>query len=426
MIQGHIQLATEISKINTELAQFAPIQKIQSTPTTFCLRIRLPGKTMFLHIGRGRGVEGVWKTDSAPIAEVRIRDRFNDWLKKNIKGQVLESIELDEKYRIIKLNLLKKDSKTSFYLFYKGRRLYFSQIFMGEEGSVFRSWVGKKEVGNFENSFESIFGELYAGPSPVQDSQNIEVSDHYDSLYKIKSNNRKKKLLTKKIKDIELKIDRISNSAELQGQIPVIDEKEIEQKFKNFGLKLKGKREENIYQFRDRAFKKIKNFKKSKEFLENKKDNLETELKNVKNIKELKKTTLPEWGDPKLAKKRTNVVYFKIGKISGAYGKNAKGNDFLRNSFGNPKDSWFHLEGERSCHLVIKLELKDIEQSVMELIGSVIRDVTKYKGTEVNLVASKLADIRGVSGRSGAVTMKKPYYFKVLYNSEWKEIISVD
>lgn len=427
MIQGLSQLTSAVELIKLDLDGKVQIQKIQSTPTTFCLRLRLMGKTCFYHIGRGRGVEGLWVTDKPPEVNIRIKDKFDDWLKKNLKNSMLKSIETHAKYRAIKFGLLNRESEDSFFFYYKGRRLYFAFFSKKKESTMFKSWIGKKEIFREKEdpTLETVFGDLLSGSVPSEKKSTIGLLEHYKSLRKTKKNSRKLKLLKRKLSELKSKLVMLSEAEAKQLYISTFEFKEIEELFKSIKIKLAKKPRETIHQFRNRAFTKIKNFRGSREFTLLKVAGLEKEIENLPELIELKKVNLPEWY--KFNKKiHKDIRFFSIDGIKGAMGKNAKGNDLIRGQFGNSQDMWFHLDGDKSSHLILKSTQEGLTEKILEVIASMIRDNTRLSMTEINLIASELGGVRGVSGRAGAVTIRKPRYFKLLYNSSWKEIISED
>jgi hypothetical protein len=424
MIQNMATLVEQANKVNQYLSESAFIQKVQSTPISVVLRIRLPGKSVFLHLGRGRGTEGLWLGESAPIADIRVKDKFQEWIKKYIVGQKIIHVSVDTKYRILIFSLSSKYGESSFGIFYKGRKLYFSYKTLGLENSSFKSWL----LGSEENSEKNLFEDIYEGPEDKRGEVLVgDIEETYEKLITFKEDTKRKKLLKKKIETELKKINNIEQAVPLQGQMYSLNSIEINQRFKLLGLSIKEKYGENEHRFRDRAFTKIKNFKTSKKFSEDKILKLNQELENSKETSYLQKTKFPVWAKEVKHKKNKDVVFFSIGKTKGAIGKNVKGNDYLRNKFSSKaEDSWFHLEGEKSSHVVIKAKLEDLTSKEIEQIGSLIRDQMHLSLGNVKLIGSSIKNIKGLKGRPGAVTISNPNYFEVLYNSAWKEIISID
>ena len=417
-------LADQSKKVNEILNDSAFIQKVQSTPVSVVLRVRLPGKSIFLHLGRGRGTEGLWLGESAPVAEIRIRDKFQEWIKKYIVGQKITQITIDKKYRILTFELVSKYGEGRLGLFYKGRKLYFSYRTLGVEGSIFKSW----RLGSEENITEGLFEDIYDGPEDkMGDISTGDIESIYKSLVTYKEDTKKKKLLNRKIQTETKKLENIELALPLQSEMYSLNSSEIRERFKKIGLSIKEKYGENEHKFRDRAFTKIKNFKTSRKFSEEKLKTLTSEMKSCEKTIFLQKTKFPVWAAPQKINKNKDIVSFTMGKIKGAVGKNVRGNDYLRNKFSSSADdSWFHLEGEKSSHIVLKAKLGDLTDIDVEQIGSLLRDHMHLSVERIKLIGSSIKNIKGLKGKAGAVTVSNPNYFDVLYNSAWKEIISID
>jgi hypothetical protein len=375
-------------------------------------------------LGRGRGTEGIWLGEKAPIADIRVRDKFQEWVKKYIVGQKITQISVDKKYRILTFDLVSKYGEGRLGFFYKGRKLYFSYRTIGIEGSIFKSW----RLGSEENLNEGLFEDIYDGPEDkFGEVKPGDIESIYKSLVTYKEDTKKKKLLNKKIQNELKKLKNIEQAIPLQGEMYSLSPLEIRERFKNIGLSIKEKYGENEHKFRDRAFTKIKNFKTSKKFSEEKLEKLTSELKSCEKTIFLQKTKFPVWANPQKIIKNKDIVTFKMGKIKGAIGKNVRGNDYLRNKFSTSgDDSWFHLEGEKSSHIVLKTKLAELSASEVEQIGSLLRDHMHLSVERVKLIGSSIKNIKGLKGKAGAVTVSNPNYFDVLYNSAWKEIISID
>ncbi|MBK23741.1 MAG: hypothetical protein CME70_07015 [Halobacteriovorax sp.] len=427
MIQNHSTLKYQVEHLNKKLSSGAFIQKVQSTPTTFTFRARTPGSTQIIHLGRGKGVEGLWVDEIPPKKEYRIKDRFDDWLKNNLIGQKIVKLSVDNNYRMIIFDLESKSGMAIFAVFYKGRNLNF---FFKNKDFIFRSWIGKKEANSkiTQEGNSSYFEGIYDGATELEGEIKIgNIQSHYDTLITRKSTGRRKKLLQAKIKKIKKTHVFIEQAKDLQNELYGFNSEKTESALAGIGLKIKKRFDENEYQFKDRAFAKLKNLKKSAKFLLEKERKINLELSNLKEVIHLKKVNFPNWNEFKGRKlKNKSVVEFRIGETRGALGKNVKGNDFLRNQYGSKNDTWFHLENEKSCHVVIKEEFAFINNELAELIGSLIRDTMKKSSTELHLIYTSLSNIKGLKGKSGAVTISNPNYFKVLYNPKWKEIISLD
>lgn len=417
----------QIENLNQSLKGQGHIQKIQSTPTTFCFRVRIPGESVFIHFGRGHGVEGVWFDGAGPESKIRIKDKFDDWLRKSLIGARIARFECDSEQRIVSIEYFKDGSLGKISFYYKGRRLYFCDY---HNQKSFSSWIGVfEEWGEKElPSPKVMFGSLYSGPIQSKEEKEIPpIGNHYSSLVEVKENKREKKKNEKKIQKLKEEISLVNCVPQAQAEMGLVNEneKEVQKVLEAFKINKKKKREESFFQYRDRMFQKLKNLKKSREFLQEKLAKLEIQHKKGYSQEFLKKTIMPEWKTPS-RRKNKNIFYFEINGIKGGIGRNTSGNDQLRNSFANKDDIWFHLEGDKSPHVILKTSIENINEELAGLVGSLIRDQMNQKLQEMRLIYTKVKNLRGLPGKSGAVTIKNPSYFKVLYNENWTEIIALD
>ena len=129
MIQTYDHLQKQTRAINEELSGTTFIQKIYSTSFLLCLSLRSTGKTRYLYIGRGSGIEGLWLGEEKPISFLRKRDAFLEYFRKHLSSTQFMKIEQDVNDRIVSLVYLKWGAENRLSLFYKGRKLYFSHHF---------------------------------------------------------------------------------------------------------------------------------------------------------------------------------------------------------------------------------------------------------------------------------------------------------
>ena len=151
MIQRHVDLKDSIEKFNISAKKnprhHGVIQKIYSTPHLICLMIRYPGITRFLYFGRGGGHEGIWEGKSAPPPFMRIRDRFLEYCRAHLSSSAIGTLFLDKHDRIVGFSYARGPLVNYFLLFYKGRKLYFSNYFHDDEMQtrLFLSWKNLKD-----------------------------------------------------------------------------------------------------------------------------------------------------------------------------------------------------------------------------------------------------------------------------------------
>ncbi len=188
------------------------------------------------------------------------------------------------------------------------------------------------------------------------------------------------------------------------------------------------------YQKRDLIFKKIKSMEKIIPFLE---ERLRLARLNInpheeKVFQNTLKVVEPIWfkedGQVKKALPEKEKVSFKVHTlVSGikfAIGENAKGNDEMRNSWAKKEDTWIHLDGVKSSHIIIKIDkLTMLSNEELESIVSLLRDVSKYNGFEIPILYTQVKNLKPLKGKQGSVTYKKEKYLKIIYNQEWEKLI---
>src|SRR5690606_25335874 len=134
--------------------EYGQMQKMYSMAYYISLAIRVPGKTNYLYLGRGGGHEGVWLTDTAPMALLRRKDNFLEYFRRHLSACSFLDIVLDEKDRIISLVYQKFGTRQSILLFWRGRKLYFLHHFKDTPDSPFKillSWRTKSFIPEEEN-----------------------------------------------------------------------------------------------------------------------------------------------------------------------------------------------------------------------------------------------------------------------------------
>ena len=102
---NHLQIQNQLNHLTKNTSFPLRVQKLYSTEHFICAEVRTPGKSLYLHFGRGSHFEGLFVWNRKPDSEFRIKDQFLEYLRKNLRGQKINSIELHPYDRIIKLHL---------------------------------------------------------------------------------------------------------------------------------------------------------------------------------------------------------------------------------------------------------------------------------------------------------------------------------
>ncbi len=393
------------------------MQKAYTSPHFLTLSVRFPGKTIVLYIGRGNQYQGLYLAEKMPPSHLRIQDRLLDYIRKNLVGAKLSRIKNTENKMIISFEFRKEGIVNTFYLGWNERHLYFDQ-----------------------NPLEGV-GEFKIPNENDNSNRNWTISDYlisknYDESKKILQK-KKEKFLTRKLKNIKSDIEKnqhwreieegiIAETIDLSGKIIIIGQ----EKFKVENCK-------NEWQKKDIIYKKIKKLKRGEEIarkrlLETEDENSQTQLGKI-DFEMTKETAIqPCWPNQKNLSKNikintessSNVKQIKIGPISGIVGLNSSGNDQIRNG-ANKNFYWFHLEGLKGAHCVLKLEdLSEISIEYFAAIASMLRDLSHLDYNVIPVLFTQLKYVKGVKGSQGKVIAKKTKHISCNYIN-WKEIITI-
>ncbi len=378
---------------------------------------------------------GLWLEDMYLPAEFRVKkDKTVEYLKKEIKGLSIVKLEVDEGLPICRFYLKSKTKDKILHWLY------------GDDGGGFILQDKEKEksfssfMGKISNDVLDEVREEYCGQKKwKREKEGNGLEEYFSSLKKMVSTKAlvKKKVtkVKRKISHIETDLERLKESQKHKEQL-VRDEMSLDDDFNVKGLKVKFKKESGHYQRRDMVLTKLKDWAKASDIQEGRLDESRKVLDDlstgklvgdVSNIKVVK----VNW-----SKNKSSMGAIEVkGTVSGGgydlyeledgtkigIGKNASGNDELRKSWGKKDDYWFHIEGEKGSHLILKGDLKP---DYFNLIGSILRDYSNYSGTEIPVIYSTVGKIKGMSGKRGAVTISKPRYFQSIYMDNWREIIA--
>lgn len=270
----------------------------------------------------------------------------------------------------------------------------------------------------------------------------------------IKQNNKKIKHLQKKKDNIEADLKICQSWSKIQEKIDsVMNDVEAEFKDKNkfefLGVKVKFLKEWGAYKKIDHIYRKIKKLKKGEAILQKRYEEICKEVKKANDSNNSKSTEfevdrksiiMPVWENeiegvddvkemPSINKNveendKNIVEMFIDGKLRVGVGKNAQGNDFLRNSWGKKENWWFHIDGYRGAHAIVRVtSFEEISIQQLRIIASVLADVSKHQIQKIPLVFTQVKNVKGVKGEAGKVTLKKQKYLQVDYFEDWASVV---
>lgn len=401
------------------------IQKLYSSARYVSFALRLPGKTIFMFWGRGKGFEGVWFGDKQIESPLRKRDQFLEYLRKHLTSTRLVDVEIDSKDRILILSYYKAGQKNKFALFYNGRNSFFAHYYYNlkkEHWNLFKSWDKQVDCSDSVD-ISSVFDEV-GRTDQKQDISNKQVGiselllkEKKDGLKSI-VHKKEKKFLNRKRQKIENDLNVLADSYKISELIASVENLEtIDDKVEIGKIKFKFKEKEH-YKRRDELYLKIKKLKKAKGILELRLKDTEDKLddkrvvvqeESILDVIRLPIKTIQKNNTKKI---EDNYVTNCEDGIYLGYGLSAQGNDQLRKQWANKTDIWFHADGESSAHVIVRGDTV-LNEANLKTIGKVLIELMKKDTDEINVIYTQVKNLKGVKGSAGSVTYKKEKHIKI-------------
>ena len=417
------------------------IQKIFSSLHFIILVTRFPGLTKYIYLGRGKRFEGMYLFDKNVESRYRVTDKFLSYLRKYLCDSRILGISCFKQDRILTIDYQSAEHQGSFSFFWKGNNLFFSNIYKVDGAyHLFKSWnqktslVDKFSVDHFaELGFSQLPDNFFLKKSGLE----VNHQSYIDFLSEIYSGSKIQKKAHQKL---ERKKSKILN--DLEKNLKWTKFKETLEtpdldltQFPNLmvdDITIKFFENQSHYQRLDLVYKKIKKLKKGYEIQLQRLKNVETEEQKTKLIVRTEAPYAPippVWKIGKIKnisekKEKPDIDYYLMDNIQIGIGFSAKGNDQLRILWANPQDLWFHIEGQPSAHLVVKVgSLENLTSKQLELIGSLLKDYSSYKDEKVPMVYSSVKNLKGVKGSPGKVICKKTKFVTIWYDKDCKQKI---
>lgn len=394
------------------------------------------GKTTSLYIGRGASYQGIWYSDKKPDSFLRKNDTFLEYIRKHLSSTSLSCFSIDAKDRIFKLSYHKWGHENHFYFFYCGPKLYFANIFYDPKKKkihLYRSW--NKQVIAAQNDMDfRIFDEVGRREidKKVESKKLLDIQDLLDKENELASKNKKagktKKFYQRKIQRINHDLERVKKWKELYLLADNEDDfSSYEYKTKLLGIKIRFEDKEH-FKRRNQLFEKAKKLKMAVPILEKRLSDAVEKLNGKAN--HLDENTLepikPFWNnitvkeDSKPQKTFQDSIIFSGIDFNMAIGLTAKGNDYLRKNWANKEDYWFHLDGDKSSHILVKLKQSSLDPIKFQIIGSAMLDFSKIDYSEANLIYTQVKNLKGIPGVVGSVNYKKEKRIRIEKQSDWR------
>jgi predicted ribosome quality control (RQC) complex YloA/Tae2 family protein len=426
MIQYYLDLENQAKAIKDIRLTGGQIQKIYSTAYYISMAIRTPGKTWHLYLGRGGGHEGLWLHDSPPPSQLRRKDNFLEYLRRHISSCSFLGLELDKYDRIVKLNYQKYGKVQSMLLFWKSRKLYFIHYYQESPEGGFKlllSWRGKaitlpeepkdlntlfKEVGRREDLKHD-----YKSLDPLNMGQLLEDELKTSALKGLSQNPT---FLQRKRDNIEDDLRKAQQWKRLQNMLDKGDSLEgYEIKIGDHKIKFEG--ELNPYERRNLVFQKIKKLKRGENILNERLQHVSEQLDGKVVTKVAANSTIPiikpVWGKDEVInpvevkKSEDDYRVFKNSSFQIGVGLSSHGNDQLRSRWAKKEDIWFHLDGLKSAHIIVKLLDRSLDSEIINTAASILAHFSHFNGEWIPVVYTQVKNLKGVTGAQGMVIYKK-------------------
>ena len=433
MIQYYRDLESQVKTIHDAHLAGGQIQKIYSTAFFISLSIRIPGKTWSIFLGRGSGMEGIWLDDVTPPSVLRKKDNFLEYLRRHLSSCTFIGVELDRHDRILKLDYQKFGMKQSLLLFWKARKVYFIHSYReSPEGQVklLMSWKNRPVIPPEElTDLFSCFDEIGRRQDMKQDFSSSKFSSIRDLLLieentgAMKAGQFKPDFLQRKKLKIEDDLSRARQWEKIQDVLNKDEPLENIYELKVGDHKIKFEGELNVYERRNLLFQKIKKLKKGETILSARLGSV-TKTLEEKTKPEQVTTSLPvtkiAWGeDPAVIsikeKPKDETDEYKIFSTPACQigvGKTARGNDQLRSKWAGKEDTWLHLDGQKSAHVIIKMPAGVPGNEELNLAASILARFSHFQGDWAPVIYTQVKNLKGVSGIAGMVTYKKEKHLR--------------
>tara|TARA_R110000868_G_scaffold97619_9_gene268616 strand:+ start:6223 stop:7494 length:1272 start_codon:yes stop_codon:yes gene_type:complete len=405
------------------------VQKIYATPLHLCISIRVPGRTLWLWLGRKKPEEYIALAELAVPAKYRIKDVAIEWLRSKIKGKWLSGLP-EITNNTVELEMA--DKLESLRFGYIDGRLHFEEIVRTDDMVQITSSTGKVLHIEPDQNYNSSLEER-------QHDQTLQSPvDDLESWFQRHNKTLQKKVLSKKSKkqkNIEKDIVKLESYKQLYEVAKNVDALKSESKLEMANVTIKFKSGLSEYQKADLIYSKAKRFKAAIELQEKRLEQLKAHKKDTElNLEQIYNVDSLGWQLPKNRQSIETVTDTKSGlaheefQLPGKYkiaiGLSARANDHLRKTWASKDDLWVHIENETGAHLFCKSEAIP-DQKTWELIGSILKDYSKSSLEDVHLVWTRVRYLKPVKGAAGLVRFSNEKRILVRYCPTWRKMLSL-
>ncbi len=403
-----------------------------SSPHVLCLQCRVPGKTVYLYLGRGVTYQGFDLGTNKVPPSLRIQDKFLQFARHNWRGMLVVAATVSENDRVLTLQGKMGPFTQKAFFFWRGRDLFFANIRLDEhQAELFTSWEGKrsldselaKSIGPGDLFRELGFGGVEFGQ---QKSKDFNFEEYIGQFNSDDSESSKRTRDEKTLAKMKKELTRFNSLSLIERFVNIDLEKQRsvgEGRFKVSFVGLEGH-----FKKREFLFDKIKAWRKSKSRLEDRMSTIEAKISSKNGSKsELSKKfkiVQPIW---KVEKKKSKIVTeqshieFSYGEWNCFLGRTAQENDFIRKEKAKKNDWWIHLEGMKSGHLIIKTNGSSLNYDDLQILGSALVELCGQAYADIPLIFTQVKNLKGVKGIAGTVTYKKEKHLKIIFDPAWRQ-----
>ena len=101
-------------KIDLSKIEKGHVQKIYACPFFYSFKIRIPGETIFLYVGKGRYSRGIYLSKKIIQSEHRRKDSYLEKLRKELLGARIKSAELISADILLCLTFLRAERRFTY------------------------------------------------------------------------------------------------------------------------------------------------------------------------------------------------------------------------------------------------------------------------------------------------------------------------
>jgi hypothetical protein len=391
------------------------IQKVYACPFFYSFKVRAPGKTWFLYIGKGRYAQSIFLSTKRIESQYRRKDSYLDKIKKEFLGGRISELKYIKSFFC--LSIEKAEMNKTLLFTHRENLLYCGMVLPFKVDHVEGYFLYKKKPYKRVPRNDFILSDILEFENKLLPGAVTTVVTTQELDPSFLTKRFEESIIKKKKKKNNLKIERIKSDIErlekfLDFKDHLSDHKQISEYLENntftfCGIKVKNM-PKDYYKSRDILFKKIKNIQMAIDIQSKRLEDIFSD--KISTTQGLNAYIFPV--SKKIGEEGSNLKVFsetminKVGIVT--IGKSSSENDLLRNSWAKPNDYWFHLKDRSGAHLFLRLiDGVFLTPDILEKVCQIFREHLKKESIEINIIYTRVKYLRKVSGTQGKVIPKK-------------------